>query len=80
ATQSLQMTNAATRPANNGLEKAADFVGASAGEIAPYTIGAAYGGAEYLLGKVGLNAIKNPLVKTWCADSAQGPSLEQKSK
>lgn len=63
AKQNLQMQNTVTRPAKNNTEKASDFLGGTAGVMAPYTVGGAYGAADALLGKVGLNAIKSPLAK-----------------
>jgi hypothetical protein len=59
----LQMQNTTGREAQGGLEKTSDFVGRALGEIAPYTIGGAYGAADTILGKLGANAIKKPLVK-----------------
>jgi hypothetical protein len=63
ALANLQMLNNVSRPAKNGLEKASDFIGGTAGAIAPYTVGGAYGAADAILGKVGLNAIKNNVAK-----------------
>jgi hypothetical protein len=63
ALANLQMQNTVNRAAKNGVEKASDFIGGTAGVIAPYTIGGAYGLADAALGKIGLNAIKNPIAK-----------------
>ncbi len=64
AKANIQMTNTAARPARNGLEKAADFIGGSAGVMAPYTIGGAYGVAEKGLQSLNkLRSIKNPLAR-----------------
>lgn len=59
----LQQLNAADREAQGGVEKTSDFIGRSLGEIAPYTVGGAYGAANAILGKLGLNAIKTPLAR-----------------
>jgi hypothetical protein len=64
ALQSLQILNKVDRPAENKTEKVADFIGRASGEIAPYTIGGAYGAADKLLNFVNkLKAIKNPIAK-----------------
>jgi hypothetical protein len=72
AVQALQMQNTTNRKAKNGIEKVSDFVGASAGEIAPYTIGGAYGIAGKAGAKLGLNAIKNPIAKNLITGTAAG--------
>jgi hypothetical protein len=58
--EAIQMLNNTTRSPKNGLEKASDFIGTSAGELAPYTIGGAYGAADALIGQT---ALKNPIAK-----------------
>jgi hypothetical protein len=63
ALKALQMLNTTARAPKTKTEKAADFIGTAAGELAPYTVGGAYGAADAVLGKVGLNSIKSPIVK-----------------
>jgi hypothetical protein len=63
ALKALQMLNTTARAPKTKTEKAADFIGTAAGELAPYTVGGAYGAADAILGKAGLNSIKSPIVK-----------------
>jgi hypothetical protein len=64
AIQAIQMLNSTNRAPKNALEKTSDFIGTAAGEVAPYTIGGAYGAAEKGLSLISkLKNINNPIAK-----------------
>jgi hypothetical protein len=64
AKANLQINHNVTREAKNKTEKVSDFLGDTAGVMAPYTVGGAYGVAGKAMSSIkALNAINNPITK-----------------
>jgi Large polyvalent protein associated domain 38 len=68
----IQMDNTVNREAENGLEKTSDVVGMIAGEMAPYTIGGAYGAADMALAKLGIGKVNNILGREFIRGATAG--------